>query len=171
MRDTVNSFYIFFFFNVSNSSHDFEPIQLRLKMPPSQPSPGAPPKSMSAKIATLMYFPKNICSRLTVMNECLLHIGAHHLKHTSPFFLLQDFKDPQVRRDWLQLGLICISNAIRHLIDLILSWDLQDANHMLLSIRFMYCMSIVWCPSYKIGVCVLYAKEYVVTHAKSVLCE
>lgn len=36
---------------------------------------------------------------------------------------LQDLKDSQVWWDWLQLGLICISNAIRHLIDLILTCD------------------------------------------------
>lgn len=62
--------------------------------------------------------------RLAVINESPTHCRAS-LKSLLWFFALQDFKDPQVWRDWLQLGLFCISNVIRHLIDLILSWDFQ----------------------------------------------
>lgn len=63
--------------------------------------------------------------RLAVINESPTHCRASLKSLLWFFFALQDFKDPQVWRDWLQLGLICISNVIRHLIDLILSWDLQ----------------------------------------------
>lgn len=62
--------------------------------------------------------------RLAVINESPTHCRAS-LKSLLWFFALQDFKDPQVWRDWLQLGLICIPNVIRRLIDLILSWDFQ----------------------------------------------
>lgn len=53
----------------------------------------------------------------------------HIIKITVCGLSLQDLKDPQVRQDWLQLGFICIFNAIRHLTGLILTWDLQILRH------------------------------------------